>query len=200
LKINYVLLAPWIILSLPPSALSQQSILVVVIVTIVGLLGMVLGNKTAIVLASVSLLLLIIWGKIASDINKLAQPDSALLLLQFLLVIFLMEASTTALTFGSTMKKLEGKKDDISAEARMRAIEWGGAQLFSLGKLTVAAFGLSLGLLIIGSIISVSFNQLAFSGILVLASVIVIFILLTYGREPESRNEITDQFPLTHSS
>jgi hypothetical protein len=52
LKINYVLLAPWIILSLPPSALSQQSILVVVIVTIVGLLGMVLGNKTAIELVT----------------------------------------------------------------------------------------------------------------------------------------------------
>jgi len=188
LKINYVLLAPWIILSLPPIALSQQSVLVVVIVTIVGLLGMVLGNKTAILLASVSLLLLIVWGKIASDINKLPQPDSALLLLQFMLVIFLMEASATALTFSSTMKKLEGKKDDISAESRMRAIEWGRVQLFSLGKLTVAAFGLSLGLLIMGSIVSVSFNQLAFRGILVLAAVIAIFILLTYRREPESRN------------
>ena len=153
---------------------------------------MVLGNKTAIVLASVSLLLLIVWGKIAGDINKLPQPDSALLLLQFMLVIFLMEASTTALTFGSTMKRLEGKKDDISAESRMRAIEWGRAQLFSLGKLTVAAFGLSLGLLIMGSIVSVSFNQLAFSGILVLAAVIAIFILLTYRREPESRNEINE--------
>jgi len=154
------------------------------IVAIVGLMGTLLGNKTAVSLASANLLLLIVWGKIASDSYKLLEPDSALLLFQFMLVIFLMEASTTALTFDSTMRGLKGKNDDISALARMRVTKWAQAQLFSLGKLTTAAFALSLGLLILGSFVSVSVDQIAFSGVLVLAAVVAILILLTYKREP----------------
>jgi hypothetical protein len=187
LKTNYIFLAPWIVLSLPPSALGQQSILVMAVVAIVGLAGTWLGNRTAVFLASASLLLLIVWGKIASDIYGLPGPDSALLLFQFMLVIFLMEASTTALTFDSAIKELKGRNDEISASARIRVMGWARVQLISLGKLTIAAFGLSLGLLIFGSLVSVSVNQLAFSGVLVLAAVVAIFILLTYRREPEER-------------
>ena len=192
LKINYVFLAPWIILSLPPSAFGQQAILVTAIVAIVGLSGMLLQSRTAVTLASVSLLLLIVWGKVAGDIYRLPGPDSALLLLQFMLVIFLMEASTTALTFDSTIKRLEGKNDDLSALARMEVIRWEGAQLLSLGRLTIASFGLTLGLLILGSLVSVSVNQIAFSGILVLAAFVAIFVLLTYRREPEKPNRSLD--------
>jgi hypothetical protein len=184
-----VVLAPWIILSLPPSALGQQSILVTAVVSIVGLAGTLLGSKTPVLLASASLLLLIIWGKIATDIYGLPGPDSALLLFQFMLVIFLMEASTTALTFDYTIKQLKGKNDEISALAKTRVMKWARAQLFSLGKLTIAAFALSLGLLILGSLLSVSVNQLAFSGVLVLAAVVAIFILVTYRREPEERKK-----------
>jgi hypothetical protein len=126
-----------------------------------------------------------VWGKIAGDIYGLPGPDSAILLLQFMLVIFLMEASTTALTLDSAIKRLEGKYDDLSESARMRAMNWERVQLLNLGKLTVASFGLSLGLLILGSLVSVSFNQIAFSGVLVLAAVVAIFVLLTYRREPE---------------
>jgi len=71
-------------------------------------------------------------------------------------------------------------------------MEWARVQLFSLAKLTAAAFGLSLGLLILGSIVNVSVNQIAFSGVLVLAAVVVIFILLTYRREPEQRRRTVD--------
>jgi len=149
-----------------------------------------LGNRAAVLLASASLLLLIVWGKIASDIYRLPEPDSALLLFQFMLVIFLMEASTTALTFDSTIKGLKGKNDDISALARMRVTKWARLQLFSLGKLTTAAFALSLGLLILGSFVSVAVDQIAFSGALVLAAVVAIFILLTYRREPEETRTI----------
>ena len=60
----------------------------------------------------------------------------------------------------------------------------------SLGRLTLAAFGLSLGLLVIGGIVSVSVNQLAFSGILVIVAVIALVVLLTYRREPEDREEL----------
>jgi len=51
---------------------------------------------------------------------------------------------------------------------------------------------LSLGLLILGSLVSISFNQIAFSGVLVLAAVVAIFILLTYRREPELRRRTAD--------
>jgi hypothetical protein len=153
---------------------------------------MLLGNRTAVLAVSGSLLLLIVWGKVASDIYGLPGPDSALLLFQFLLVIFLMEASSVVLSFDSTMKQLEGKNDDLSSLARMRVSKWERVQLFSLGKLTLASFGLSLGLLILGGLTSVSINQIAFSGVLVLAAVVAIFILLTYRREPEERSRSAD--------
>ncbi len=148
---------------------------------------MLLRNKTAVLAASGSLLVLIVWGKVTADLYGLPGPDSAVLLLQFMLVIFLMEASTTALTVDSAIKPLEGKNDALSESARMRAMRWERVQLFNLGKLTVASFVLSLGLLILGSLVSISFNQIAFSGVLVLAAVVAIFVLLTYRREPEER-------------
>ena len=148
---------------------------------------MLLRNKTAVLAASGSLLVLIVWGKVAADLYGLPGPDSAVLLLQFMLVILLMEASTTALTVDSAIKPLEGKNDDLSESARMRAMRWERVQLFNLGKLTAASFVLSLGLLILGSLVSISFNQIAFSGVLVLAAVVAIFVLLTYRREPEER-------------
>jgi hypothetical protein len=135
---------------------------------------------------------LIVWGKVAGDIYRLPGPDSALLLLQFLLVIFLMEASITVLTLDSTIRQLRGKNDDLSSLARMQAMKWERVQLFSLGRLTLASFGLSLGLLILGSLVSVSVNQIAFSGILVLAAVVAIFVLLTYRREPEQPRRSVD--------
>ena len=187
LRINYVFLAPWIVLSLPPSALGPQSILVTAAVAIVGFAGMRLGNRATIYAASGSLLLLIVWGKVAGDLYGLPGPDSAVLLLQFMLVIFLMEASITVLTLDSAIKPLEGKNDDLSESARMRAVGWERVQLFNLGKLTAASFVLSLGLLILGSLVSISFNEIAFSGVLVLAAVVAIFVLLTYRREPEER-------------
>jgi hypothetical protein len=146
---------------------------------------MLLGNRTAVFAASGSLLLLIVWGKVAGDIYSLPGPDSALLLLQFMLVIFLMEASTTVVTSDSAIRQLERRNDDLSSLARMRVRSWERVQLFSLGKLMLASFGLSLGLLILGSAVSVSINQIAFSGILVLAAVAAIVVLLTYRREPE---------------
>lgn len=153
---------------------------------------MLLKSRSAVWLASVSLLLLIVWGKVARDLYGLPGPDSALLLLQFMLVIFLMEASTTTLTFDHAIKQLEGKEDDLSAVARMRVTRWERLQLLNLGKLTIASFGLTLGLLILGSLISVSVNHIAFSGILVLAAFVAIFILLTYRREPEERGRPVD--------
>jgi len=153
---------------------------------------MLLRSRPTVWLASASLMLLLIWGKVAGDLYGLPGPDSALLLLQFMLVIFLMEASTTTLTFDYTIKQLKGKDDDLSAMARIRVTEWERVQLLNLGKLTIASFGLTLGLLILGSLVSVSVNQIAFSGILVLAAFVAIFLLLTYRREPEERRRSVD--------
>ncbi|HZF21730.1 MAG TPA: hypothetical protein VEZ43_04605 [Dongiaceae bacterium] len=153
---------------------------------------MLLKSRPTVWLASASLLLLLIWGKVARDLYGLPGPDSALLLLQFMFVIFLMEASTTTLTFDYTIKQLEGKDDDLSAMARMRVTDWERVQLLNLGKLTIASFGLTLGLLILGSLVSVSVNQIAFSGILVLAAFVAIFILLTYRRDPQERRRSVD--------
>ena len=153
---------------------------------------MLLRNKTAILAASGGLLLVIVWGKVAGDLYGLPGPDSAVLLLQFMLIIFIMEASITTLTLDSAIKPLEGKNDDLSESARMRAMRWERVQLFNLGKLTAASFVLSLGLLILGSLVSISFNQIAFSGVLVLAAVVAIFVLLTYRREPEERRGSVD--------
>jgi hypothetical protein len=164
----------------------------VVTVAFIGFAGMLLGHKTAIFAASGSLLMLIVWGKVGDDIYSLPGPDSALLLLQFMLVIFLMEASTTVLTSDSAIEQLGGRKDELSSLARIQVMSWERVQLFSLGRLTLASFALSLGLVILGSFLSVSVNQIAFSGILVLAAVVAIFILLTYRREPEKPRRSVD--------
>src|SRR5690242_7917132 len=151
------------------------------------MVGMMIGSRRAILIASGTLLLLIVWGKVAADIYSLPGPDSALFLFQFMVVIFLMEASTVVLTFDSTSKQLNGKNDELSSIARTRAADWRRVQLLNLGKLTVASFGLSLVLLVLGSFVSISVNQIAFSGVLALAAIVAIFVLLTYGREPQER-------------
>ena len=187
LKVNHVFLVSWIVLSIPPAALFQEQLLLLSALIIVGLAGMLLRIPTAASAVSAGLIVLIVWGKVASDLYGFPPQDSAVLLLQFIMVIFLMEASSTALRFDLTWSRLEGKADDLSAAARTQLVRWVSAQLMSLGRLTAATFVLSIGLLLVGGIVNVSFNQLAFSGVFVLAAVIAILVLLTYKREPEEK-------------
>lgn len=187
LKANYLLLVPLVVLSLPPSSLFQLQVLVAAVLSLLGLGGMIVRNRTIISLVSVSLLCLIVWGKLASDLYRLTSIDSALLLLEFLIVIFLMEASNTAIIFDLTYEKLLNKSDDISLEARSGLVAWAKNQLVSLARTITGAFVLSLGLVVVGDIFSVSVNQLAVSGTLVLVAVGALLVLLTYGREPDER-------------
>jgi hypothetical protein len=184
LKVNYVFLVPWVVLSLPPGALFHKELYLMASLVIIGLAGMLLRIRTSMFVASAGLIVLVVWGKVASDLFSLPSEDSAALLLQFMMIIFLMEASSTALTVQTSWMKLEGKDDDLSNAARLRLIGWASAQLRDLGKLTAGGFALAMGLLLIGGFINVSFNQLALNGILALAAVVAILILLTYGREP----------------
>ncbi len=166
-----------------------------VFLSLSGLWGMIARNRTATYLVSGSLLGLIVWGKIASDIYRLVSIDSALLLLEFMSVIFLLEASTTAITFDLTSEKLLNKSDDISLAYRRNLVVWARNQLVNLARTITGAFGLSLGLVVMGDLFGVSVNQLAFSGGLVLVAVVALVPLRTYGREPKERKYRIKVFP-----
>lgn len=158
-----------------------------VILVILGTSAMVFRYVTGSVATSAGLLALIVWGKISGDLYKFPREDSAFLLLQFMTVIFFMEASSTVLSFHSAWLVLRGKKDDISGEARTRLVRWLSSQLVSIGKLIAGSFTLSIGLLLVGGLVNISISQLAVNGVLVLTAVVAILILLTYKREPEDR-------------
>lgn len=139
-------------------------------------------------LVSTILLGLIIWGKVATDLYQLPGIDSALLLLQFMIVILLMEASNATISFERGYRLLGAKTDEISENCRRELIVWMREHLKNLATLVTVATGLSLGLLVLGDLISVSINQIAFSGVLVLLAVVVLLVLVVYGREPEPRD------------
>jgi len=145
------------------------------------------GNQSASLFVSASLLGIIVWGKVASDLYNLPGLDSGLLLLEFMAVILLMEFSSTAILFHKTYVQIQDRNDEISAEYRRSLIGWARVKLLSLTRLIGIAFGLSLGLLVVGDLVSVSVNQIAFSGILVMVAVVALLILLTYGREPDEK-------------
>ena len=184
--VNHPFITAWIVFSVPPTAIFHQSIPAAIAIAVVGFVGMATGNRLATTFASASLLSLLIWSKVASDLYGLPSPDTALLLSQFMLVLFLMEASNATLALRKTISRLAEKNDGTSNAARMRIREWFRVQLVGLGKMTLGGFALSLGLLVLGSTISVSVNQLAFTGALVLVVVVSLLFLLTHHREPET--------------
>jgi hypothetical protein len=136
--------------------------------------------------ASLSLLFLLVYGKTVVDVLKLGQPDTAVLLLQFSGIIFLMEAGKTVLAFDEENSVLNGKLDEVSRSIGSRLAGWAQGQLLEQGKIAILSVVLSLALLVVGSIASVAFDQLAFSAALVVLSIVVLLFVLTHRREPES--------------
>jgi hypothetical protein len=128
---------------------------------------------------------LIVWGKVAIDLFSLPETDSALLLLQFMIVILLMEASNATISFDEAYRQVRGKRDDISERYKSELMVWVREHLKNIGTLIMLATGLSLILLVVGDQVSISTDQIALSGILVLVAVAALLILLVYGREPE---------------
>lgn len=165
--------------------LFEQSILVAGVIIALGEFGMLAGNRTAILVASYALLFMIIGSKIIIDLDNLPAPDTAFLLLQFMATIFLMEASACTITFRNTSSQILGA-DEVSQSFRTSLNRWAFGQLRGLAKLFVSGFLISLALLIIGSVISVSVNQLALTGALALGAVVTILFLLTFRREPQT--------------
>ena len=184
LRANYVFLVPAIIFSIPSAALFGQSVLIALPLIVIGLAGVLTRRSSLASLTSAALLGLIIWGRVASDVWRLGGLDTALLLVEFLVVILLMEFSNVTIKFDALDQQLKNKEDEISEQSRVRLIKWARTQFTSLGKLFAAAFALSLGLLVIGDLVSVSIDQIAFSAILVLVAVVALLVLVTYRREP----------------
>ena len=153
----------------------------------VGLSGMFAKKEALTTLASVALLVLLVAGKVGMDLARASAPDTAVLLLQFVAVIFFMEATRVVLSFDRENKELAGRTDEVSQVVRNRLSVWVRGQLSRQARLVVGALGLSLVLLVFGGFTNVSINQLAFSAILVLLVVGALLFLITQEREPEAR-------------
>ncbi len=184
LRLNYLFTAPWITFSNPLEILPGQNLALTITVALIGTLGVTLGRKSLVTLASSILLTLLILGKIASDILKTPAPDTAVLLVQFIAIIFLMEASKVIITFDRTYRGLSARQDEVSRLIRERIISWTRGQLLRQTRLALATLGLSLGLIVVGGFTSISVNQLYFSATLIIVSVAVLLFLLTHRREP----------------
>jgi len=189
-RIHYVFLSPWIVFDIPSHVLFGLQFPVAVIVSAIGLLGML--GKRAIIAggASLSLLVLVIGGRLGADIVGGTASDTAVLLVQFVAVVFFIEASKVVLVFDRENAELVDKQDELSQGLRRRLAKWAQGQLVSQARIMVAALGLSLALLVVGGFSSVSVNQLVFSGGLVLVTVGVLLFLLTNRREPGGRTRV----------
>ncbi len=108
--------------------------------------------------------------------------------MQFVSVIFFMEASRVVLSFDRESSELGGRTDEGARAVIERSEKWVRGQLVGQARLSIGALGLSLVLLVLGGFTSVSINQLAFSAILVLIVVGALLFLITQRREPETRS------------
>lgn len=187
MKLHYLILAPWIVLAVPSQVFLGLGILIVLVVGFLGPSGMFAKKQTLAILASVMLLVSLVAGKVGTDLTRASSPDTAVLLLQFVAVIFFMEASRVVMSFDREMGELAEKTDETSQGVRDRLGIWITGQLSRQGRLMIGALGLSLVLLVFGGLTSVSVNQPALSAFLVLLVVGALLFLITQRREPETR-------------
>ena len=183
--LHHLFLAPLIVFTAPAQALVQQPILATGVISAAGTLALVAREPKLSRAASISLLAILLWGKMVGSYLRLPSPDTAYLLFQFVVLLFFMEASDTVLMFDGNSRLLRGKEDETSAKSWNMMRRWFRSQLFAQAKFMVAAFALSLGLLVLGSLTSVSINQILVAGLLALFSVLALLFLMSYRREPE---------------
>jgi len=187
-RVHYLILAPWIVLGVPSQVFLGLGLPIILVIVAVGLSGMLARQQVLTTLASAGLLVLLVTGKVGTDLAKAPAPDTAVLLLQFVAVIFFMEASRVVLSYEMERSELAGRTDDMSQAARERLEKWVAGQLNRQARLIGGALGLSLVLLVLGGFTSVSINQLSFSAVLVLLVVGALLFLITQRREPETRS------------
>lgn len=186
-RVHCLFLAPWIVFAVPSRVFLGLGILIVLGVVVVGLAGTFGRRQRLSILSSAMLLASLVAGKVGTDLTSAPNPDTAILLLQFVAILFLMEASRVVVSFDTEATELVGKTDDMSQGIRERLGVWVKGQLGRQARLMIGALGLSLVLLVLGGFTSVSVNQLAFSAILVLIVVGALVFLITQRREPETR-------------
>ncbi len=183
-----LLIVPWIVFSISANTVAQLQLPLTILIASIGLAGTFSGRRKLVALTYGLLVLLLIWSKTVGDFLRVPGPDTALFLFEFMMILFFLEVSNTTLVFESNYRMVKDLDDLLSNNARHQIVRWRNNQFLSIGKMTVAALGLSLGLLLLGGLFSVSVNQLAFASILVVVSVIVLFFLLTHRREPRADN------------
>ncbi len=172
---------------MPSQVFLGFGVLIVLVVGFLGLYGMFATKQAFTILASVMLLVVLVAGKIATDLTRASSPDTSVLLLQLVAVIFFMEASRVVLSFDREMGELAGRMDDMSRAVRGRLVMWLTGLLTRQARLMTGALGLSLVLLVLGGFAGISISQPALSAILVLLVVGALLFLITQRREPETR-------------
>ncbi len=183
-RLQHVVLAPLIILTLPSRALLGQGLPLTIIIAIAGLTGMTLRRQTLSLSASIGLLAILVWGKAANNILRTAPPDTALLLAGFTGVLTFMEAGAVVSSYSRNYEKLESKNDELSEELRGRLRAWLRTQLTDQVMIASLSILLSILLLPVAGLTGFGNSQLAFSASLALLGVVVLLFLVTHRREP----------------
>ena len=184
-KLHYLLLVPWIVFSVPMVLTLGQPLLMVVGLVSLGVFGMFTGRRKCAIGSSIGVLLLLVLGRVIGDVYRLEPSDTSVLLLQFVAIIFLLEASLHVLAFESDRSRLPQLGDEWSEDMTIHVQKWLRSQLSADITLGLGTFLLSLGLLVLGGFAGIQVDHVAVLAILVLASVVALLFLLTYQRESE---------------
>lgn len=187
-KFHFLFLAPLVIFSIPPQSLLGLNIPVLILMMVSGMAGNLLARKRFSSLTSIALLCLLVWGRVADDLFNIKPPDTAIFLVEFGMVLFLMEANLVLQTFETVHRTHRGKNDELSNALETRLWIWLRNQFSRQGKIAVGSLGISLALLPFAGFTSISIEQLPLTGALLLIAVIALLFLVTYRREPERRS------------
>lgn len=185
-RLHHVFLAPLVAFSVPPQALLDLNIPVALLLGGLGIAGMLLGRRVLAVTASLSILSLLIWGKVAGNALNLSAPDTAVLLAEFTAVLLLTEASLVVLTFTQDYAILQDRRDELSHVLSLRLEEWLRNQLLNQSGLALVALSISIALIPVAGLTSASSNQLIFTATLALMAVVILMFLVIHRREPEN--------------
>lgn len=186
-RFHYLFLSPLIVSGVPSEALLNQNLFILVLVILAGVAGTIFQRRRLVLLASASLLSLLVWGKIAADLLKATPPDTAVFLVQFGMILFLMEASFGVMTFARLRAELEEKEDELSRDLMGRLMLWMRNQLSRQSKIAVGSIGLSVLLLPLAGFTSISSGQLPLTATLLLLAIVAFLFLVTHRREPEEK-------------
>jgi len=187
-KFHFLFLAPLVLFSIPPQGLLALNIPVLILITVSGMAGNLLARKRLSTLASIALVCLLLWGRVAGDLFNVKPPDTAIFLVEFGMVLFLMEANLVLLTFETAHRAHREKNDELSNALEARLWIWLRNQFSRQGRIAVGSLGISLALLPLAGFTSISTEQLPLTGALLLIAVIALLFLVTYRREPERRS------------